>query len=221
MARPHERKRRVRPPRGYASAQAPSRRSAAPLRPGATNIVNRPRDAMMDSIPIVRTSPARYTSKLMGDAFQAERHLRNTPVPAPSTTQVKKLEGELPNCPEALLTIAAAARPGRFSSPSRTSFRPGPRPNTPVNSIHLPGYKVLTERRSHGTDRRAATDDVGAETPQISPAAAGIVLGQRQRRTHGTRRKHRRRAHQSAPHGLGGMASKHISVSRMQGMHGS
>ncbi|MFN9754425.1 MAG: acetolactate synthase large subunit, partial [bacterium] len=114
--------------------------------------------------------------------------------------------------------IAASGRPGPVLVDVTKDVFMGNAYYEPVNSIHLPGYKVYTEGHT-GQIRRAAQMMLDAERPLVY-AGGGIVLGN---------------AHEELRAlvelldlpavctlmGLGGLPSDHPNFISMPGMHGS
>ncbi len=185
--------------------------------PGATNLVTGLVDAMMDSIPIVALT-GQVSTKLIGtDAFQEADTFGITRSATKHNYLVKNIK-DLPSVIHEAFYIAASGRPGPVLIDVTKDVFMGNAQYEPVNSIHLPGYKVYTEGHT-GQIRRAAQMILEAERPMIY-AGGGIVLGN---------------AHEElrelveavdAPTvctlmGLGGLPSEHPNFISMPGMHGS
>ncbi len=159
---------------GYARATGKVGVCCATSGPGATNLVTGLVDAMMDSIPIVAIT-GQVHSKLIGsDAFQEADTFGITRSATKHNFMVKNLQ-ELPQIVHEAFYIAASGRPGPVlvDIPKDVFMARGH--YVPVDSIHLPGYKVFTEGHA-GQIRRAAQLIWEAERPFIY-AGGGTVLG--------------------------------------------
>ena len=138
---------------GYARATGKVGVCCATSGPGATNLVTGLVDSMMDSIPIVALT-GQVHSKLIGsDAFQEADTFGITRSATKHNFMVKNVK-ELPQIVHEAFYIAASGRPARFWSISRRMFSRALGHYVPVESIHLPGYKVFTEGHA-GQIRRA------------------------------------------------------------------
>ena len=202
---------------GYARSTGRVGVCCATSGPGATNLVTGLVDAMMDSIPIVALT-GQVSTKLIGtDAFQEADTFGITRSATKHNYLVKNVK-DLPAVIHEAFYIAASGRPGPVLVDVTKDVFMGNAHYEPVNSIHLPGYKVYTEGHT-GQIRRAAQMMLEAERPMVY-AGGGIVLGN---------------AHEElralvelidAPTvctlmGLGGLPSDHPNFISMPGMHGS
>lgn len=185
--------------------------------PGATNLVTGLVDAMMDSIPIVALT-GQVSTKLIGtDAFQEADTFGITRSATKHNYLVKNIK-DLPSVIHEAFYIAASGRPGPVLVDITKDVFMGNAPYEPVNSIHLPGYKVYTEGHT-GQIRRAAQMILEAERPMIY-AGGGIILGN----AHDELRELVEAV--DAPTvctlmGLGGLPCEHPNFISMPGMHGS
>ena len=202
---------------GYARATGRVGVCCATSGPGATNLVTGLVDAMMDSIPIVAIT-GQVTSKLIGsDAFQ-EADTFGITRPATKHNFMVKSVHELPRIVHEAFYIAKTGRPGPVLVDIPKDVFQARGHYEPVDSIHLPGYKVFTEGHT-GQIRRAAQLIWEAERPFVY-AGGGIV------------------AAGAAPElrelvelvdmpavctlmALGGLSSSHRNFISMPGMHGS
>lgn len=202
---------------GYARSTGRVGVCCATSGPGATNLVTGLVDAMMDSIPIVALT-GQVSTKLIGtDAFQEADTFGITRSATKHNYLVKNIK-DLPAVIHEAFYIAASGRPGPVLIDVTKDVFMGNAHYEPVNSIHLPGYKVYTEGHT-GQIRRAAQMMLEAERPLVY-AGGGIVLGN---------------AHDElkelvelidAPTvctlmGLGGLSCDHPNFISMPGMHGS
>jgi acetolactate synthase-1/2/3 large subunit len=202
---------------GYARSTGKVGVCCATSGPGATNLVTGLVDAMMDSIPIVALT-GQVSTKLIGtDAFQEADTFGITRSATKHNYLVKNIK-DLPAVIHEAFYIAASGRPGPVLVDVTKDVFMGNAYYEPVNSIHLPGYKVYTEGHT-GQIRRAAQMMLEAERPLVY-AGGGIVLGN---------------AHEElraivelldVPSvctlmGLGGLPSDHPNFISMPGMHGS
>jgi len=157
---------------GYARATGKVGVCCATSGPGATNLVTGLVDAMMDSIPIVALT-GQVSSKLIGsDAFQEADTFGITRSATKHNFLVKTL-AELPQAIHEAFHIAASGRPGPVLVDITKDVLTGTAHYTPVNAIHLPGYKVYTEGHA-GQIRRAAQMIWEAKRPFVY-AGGGIV----------------------------------------------
>jgi acetolactate synthase-1/2/3 large subunit len=202
---------------GYARATGKVGVCCATSGPGATNLVTGLVDAMMDSIPIVAIT-GQVHSKLIGsDAFQ-EADTFGITRPATKHNFMVKTLAELPQIVHEAFYIAASGRPGPVLVDIPKDVFQARGHYVPVDTIHLPGYKVFTEGHA-GQIRRAAQLVHEAERPMVY-AGGGII------------------AANAAPElkefveladtpavctlmGLGGLSSSHPNFISMPGMHGS
>ncbi|HKD05410.1 MAG TPA: biosynthetic-type acetolactate synthase large subunit [Bryobacteraceae bacterium] len=202
---------------GYARATGKVGVCCATSGPGATNLVTGLVDAMMDSIPIVAIS-GQVHSKLIGsDAFQEADTFGITRPATKHNFMVKTLQ-ELPQIVHEAFYIAASGRPGPVLVDIPKDVFQARGHYAPVDTIHLPGYKVFTEGHT-GQIRRAAQLIWEAERPFVY-AGGGII------------------AANAAPElkefvelvdapavctlmALGGLPANHPNFVSMPGMHGS
>src|SRR3954453_4838516 len=202
---------------GYARATGKVGVCCATSGPGATNLVTGLVDAMMDSVPIVALTGQVSSSLIGSDAFQEADTFGITRSCTKHNFMVRSL-AELPQIIHEAFYIAASGRPGPVlvDVPKDVFMARGH--YTPVESIHLPGYKGLTEGHS-GQIRRAAQMIFEADRPLVY-AGGGIILGN------------------ASPElqelveladlpavctlmGLGGLPGTHPNFISMPGMHGS
>jgi acetolactate synthase-1/2/3 large subunit len=172
---------------------------------------------MMDSIPIVAIT-GQVTSKLIGsDAFQEADTFGITRSGTKHNFLVKNL-AELPKTIHEAFHIAASGRPGPVLVDITKDCFQAQGHYSPVNSIHLPGYRVYTEGHA-GQVRRAAQAMWEAKRPFVY-AGGGIIAA-------GAREELRSLVEMiDAPAvctlmGLGGLPSTHPNFVSMPGMHGS
>src|SRR5450631_3662777 len=159
---------------GYARSTGKVGVCCATSGPGATNLVTGLVDAMMDSIPIVAIT-GQVHSKLIGsDAFQEADTFGITRPATKHNFMVKNIQ-ELPQIVHEAFYIAASGRPGPVLVDIPKDVFQARGHYMPVDTIHLPGYKVLTEGHT-GQIRRAAQLMWEADRPFIY-AGGGIVLG--------------------------------------------
>lgn len=202
---------------GYARATGKVGVCCATSGPGATNLVTGLVDAMMDSIPIVAIT-GQVHSKLIGsDAFQEADTFGITRSATKHNFMVKNVK-ELPQIVHEAFYIAASGRPGPVLVDIPKDVFQALGHYVPVESIHLPGYKVFTEGHA-GQIRRAAQMIWEAERPLVY-AGGGVVA-----------------ANASAEltelvdfanfptvctlMGLGALSASHPAYISMPGMHGS
>ena len=202
---------------GFARATGKVGVCCATSGPGATNLVTGLVDAMMDSIPIVAIT-GQVTSKLIGsDAFQEADTFGITRSGTKHNFLVKNL-AELPKTIHEAFHIAASGRPGPVLVDITKDCFQAQGHYAPVNSIHLPGYRVYTEGHA-GQVRRAAQAMWEAKRPFVY-AGGGIIAA-------GAREELRSLVEMiDAPAvctlmGLGGLPSAHPNFVSMPGMHGS
>ncbi|MBI3210495.1 MAG: biosynthetic-type acetolactate synthase large subunit [Candidatus Solibacter usitatus] len=202
---------------GYARSTGRVGVCCATSGPGATNLVTGLVDAMMDSIPIVAIT-GQVTSKLIGsDAFQEADTFGITRSCTKHNFLVKSV-AELPQIVHEAFYIAATGRPGPVLVDIPKDVFQGQGHYTPVTSIHLPGYKLITEGHS-GQIRRAAQMMWEAERPFIY-SGGGIIAA--------NANEELRELVEllDAPTvctlmGLGSLSSSHPNFLSMPGMHGS
>ncbi len=202
---------------GYARSTGRVGVCCATSGPGATNLVTGLVDAMMDSIPIVALT-GQVSTKLIGtDAFQEADTFGITRSATKHNYLVKNIK-DLPAVIHEAFYIAASGRPGPVLIDVTKDVFMANAHYEPVNSIHLPGYKVYTEGHT-GQIRRAAQMILEAERPMVY-AGGGIVLGN----AHDELRELVELI--DAPTvctlmGLGGLPCDHPNFISMPGMHGS
>ncbi len=202
---------------GYSKATGKVGVCCATSGPGATNLVTGLVDAMMDSIPIVAIT-GQVHSKLIGsDAFQ-EADTFGITRPATKHNFMVKTVAELPQIIHEAFYIAASGRPGPVLVDIPKDVFQAKGHYTPVDTIHLPGYKVFTEGHT-GQIRRAAQLVLEAERPLVY-AGGGIVLG------NASAELTEFVDAAEAPTvctlmGLGGLSADHPNYISMPGMHGS
>ena len=202
---------------GYARATGKVGVCCATSGPGATNLVTGLVDAMMDSIPIVAIT-GQVTSKLIGsDAFQEADTFGITRSCTKHNYLVKNI-GELPAILHEAFYIAGSGRPGPVLVDIPKDVFQAQGHYTPVDSIHLPGYKVPVDGHA-GQIRRAAQMMWEAERPYIY-AGGGVVAA------NASQELRELVEMLDAPAvctlmGLGAMPSGHPNFVSMPGMHGS
>ncbi|MDX1979980.1 MAG: biosynthetic-type acetolactate synthase large subunit [Bryobacteraceae bacterium] len=202
---------------GYARTTGKVGVCCATSGPGATNLVTGLVNAMMDSIPIVAIT-GQVTSKLIGsDAFQEADTFGITRSCTKHNYLVKNI-AELPQIIHEAFHIASTGRPGPVLVDVPKDVFQAQGHYAPVHSIHLPGYKLVTEGHS-GQIRRAAQMIWEARRPYIYAGGGVVAAG----------------AHEElkelvemvdAPTvctlmGLGALSSSHPNFVSMPGMHGS
>jgi acetolactate synthase-1/2/3 large subunit len=157
---------------GYARSTGRVGVCCATSGPGATNLVTGLVDAMMDSIPVVAIT-GQVTSKLIGsDAFQEADTFGITRSCTKHNFLVKSVN-ELPQIIHEAFYIASTGRPGPVLVDIPKDVFQAQGHYTPVTSIHLPGYKLVTEGHS-GQIRRAAQMIWEAKRPFVY-AGGGII----------------------------------------------
>src|SRR3954453_142018 len=202
---------------GYARATGKVGVCCATSGPGATNLITGLVDAMMDSIPIVAIT-GQVHSKLIGsDAFQEADTFGITRPATKHNFMVKNLQ-ELPQIVHEAFYLAASGRPGPVLVDIPKDVFQARGHYQPVDTIHLPGYKVFTEGHA-GQIRRAAQLIWEAERPFIY-AGGGTVLG------NATAELTELIELVDLPAvctlmALGGLSSSHPNFISMPGMHGS
>ncbi len=202
---------------GYARATGKVGVCCATSGPGATNLVTGLVDAMMDSIPIVALT-GQVTSKLIGsDAFQEADTFGITRSATKHNFLVKTM-AELPQAIHEAFHIAASGRPGPVLVDITKDVFQGTAHYSPVNAIHLPGYKVYTEGHA-GQIRRAAQMIWEAKRPYVY-AGGGIIAAD------ASEELRQLVELVDAPAvctlmGLGALPGSHPNFVSMPGMHGS
>jgi acetolactate synthase-1/2/3 large subunit len=202
---------------GYARSTGRVGVCCATSGPGATNLVTGLVDAMMDSVPMVAIT-GQVTSKLIGtDAFQEADTFGITRSCTKHNFFVKTL-ADLPQIVHEAFYIAGTGRPGPVLVDIPKDVFQAQGHYSPVHSIHLPGYKLVTEGHS-GQIRRAAQMMWEAQRPFIY-AGGGIIAA-------GAEDELRQLVETlDAPAvctlmGLGALSSSHPNFISMPGMHGS
>ncbi|MDZ4796527.1 MAG: biosynthetic-type acetolactate synthase large subunit [Bryobacteraceae bacterium] len=202
---------------GYAKATGRIGVCCATSGPGATNLVTGLVDALMDSVPIVALT-GQVTSSLIGtDAFQEADTFGLTRSATKHNFMVKTL-AELPQIIHEAFYLAASGRPGPVLVDIPKDIFMGRGHYEPVEAIHLPGYKILTEGHS-GQIRRAAQMIFESERP-IVYAGGGIILGNASNELKEVVELGDLPAVCTLM-GLGGLPSSHPNFISMPGMHGS
>ena len=159
---------------GYARATGKVGVCCATSGPGATNLVTRLVDAMMDSIPIVAIT-GQVSTKLIGsDAFQEADTFGITRSCTKHNFLVKKL-ADLPQIIHEAFHIAATGRPGPVLVDIPKDVFQAQGHYTPVSSIHLAGLPGL-HRRPRRPDPARGADDLGSQ-------ASDRLRGRRHRRS--------------------------------------
>ncbi len=202
---------------GYARATGKVGVCCATSGPGATNLTTGLVDAMMDSIPMVALT-GQVTSKLIGsDAFQEADTFGITRPCTKHNFLVKDIK-ELAQIVHEAFHIASTGRPGPVLVDITKDVLQGQAHYTPVNEIHLPGYKVVTDGHA-GQIRRAAQMMWEAQRPYVY-AGGGILAA-------GASPELKELVETlDAPAvctlmGLGGLPGSHPNFISMPGMHGS
>ncbi|QOY89641.1 biosynthetic-type acetolactate synthase large subunit [Paludibaculum fermentans] len=202
---------------GYARATGKVGVCCATSGPGATNLTTGLVDAMMDSIPVVALT-GQVTSKLIGsDAFQEADTFGITRPCTKHNFLVKDIK-ELAQIVHEAFHIASTGRPGPVLVDITKDVLQGQAHYTPINEIHLPGYKVVTDGHA-GQIRRAAQMMWEAQRPYVY-AGGGILAA-------GASPELKELVETlDAPAvctlmGLGGLPGSHPNFISMPGMHGS
>ncbi len=202
---------------GYARATGRTGVCCATSGPGATNLVTGLVDAMMDSIPIVALT-GQVSTKLIGtDAFQEADTFGITRSCTKHNFLVKHI-ADLPQVIHEAFYIASSGRPGPVLVDVPKDVFQAQAHYTPVSSIHLPGYKVITDGHA-GQIRRAAQMMWEAERPFVY-AGGGIIAA-------GASEELRELVESlDAPAvttlmALGALPAAHPNYISMPGMHGS
>ncbi len=157
---------------GYARATGKVGVCCATSGPGATNLITGLVDSMMDSIPIVAIT-GQVSSHLIGsDAFQEADTFGITRPCTKHNYMVQNL-ADLPRIIHEAFYIASSGRPGPVLVDIPKDIFQAKGEYTPVDTIHLPGYKVYTEGHT-GQIRRAAQMVWESERPVVY-AGGGVV----------------------------------------------
>ena len=202
---------------GYARATGRVGVCCATSGPGATNLVTGLVDSMMDSIPIVAIT-GQVSSKLIGsDAFQEADTFGITRSCTKHNYLVKNI-AELPQIIHEAFYLASSGRPGPVLVDIPKDVFQAQGHYTPVEEIHLRGYRVTTEGHT-GQIRRAAQMIWESERPMVYAGGGIIAAG-----AEGELRELVERVDTPAVctlMGLGALASEHPNFISMPGMHGS
>jgi acetolactate synthase-1/2/3 large subunit len=185
--------------------------------PGATNLTTGLVNALMDSIPIVALT-GQVTSKLIGsDAFQEADTFGITRPCTKHNYLVKNLD-DLARVIHEAFYVASSGRPGPVAVDITKDVFQGQGHYQPVASVHLPGYRVITDGHT-GQIRRAAQLIAESGRPLVY-TGGGIVAS--------AATPELRELVESADlpvvstlMGLGSMPSDHPNFISMPGMHGS
>ena len=157
---------------GYARATGKVGVCCATSGPGATNLITGLVDSMMDSIPIVALT-GQVSSHLIGsDAFQEADTFGITRPCTKHNYMVQRLE-DLPRIIHEAFYLASTGRPGPVLVDIPKDIFQAKGEYTPVDTIHLPGYKIPTEGHA-GQIRRAAQLISESERPLVY-AGGGII----------------------------------------------
>src|SRR5450432_541431 len=128
---------------GYARATGKVGVCCATSGPGATNLITGLVDSMMDSIPIVAIT-GQVSSHLIGsDAFQEADTFGITRPCTKHNYMVQNLE-DLPRIIHEAFYLASSGRPGPVLVDIPKDIFQAKGEYIPVDTIHLPGYKVYT-----------------------------------------------------------------------------
>jgi acetolactate synthase-1/2/3 large subunit len=202
---------------GYARATGKVGVCCATSGPGATNLITGLVDSMMDSIPIVAIT-GQVHSKLIGsDAFQEADTFGITRPATKHNFMVKTLQ-ELPKIVHEAFYIAASGRPGPVLVDIPKDVFQARGHYVPVDTIHLPGYKVFTEGHT-GQIRRAAQLIWEAEKPFVYAGGGIIAAGASPELTELVEMADLPAV--CTLMALGGLSSSHPNFISMPGMHGS
>ncbi|MBN8732049.1 MAG: biosynthetic-type acetolactate synthase large subunit [Acidobacteria bacterium] len=202
---------------GYSRATGKVGVCCATSGPGATNLTTGLVDAMMDSIPIVALT-GQVTSKLIGsDAFQ-EADTFGITRPCTKHNYLVKNLADLPQVIHEAFYLANSGRPGPVLVDIPKDVFQGHYQYTPVNSIHLPGYKIHLDGHA-GQIRRAAQMMWEAKRPYVYGGGGILASG-------ATKELQELVETLDAPcvltlMGLGSLPSSHPNFISMPGMHGS
>jgi acetolactate synthase-1/2/3 large subunit len=202
---------------GYARATGRVGVCCATSGPGATNLITGLVDSMMDSIPIVAIT-GQVHSKLIGsDAFQEADTFGITRPATKHNFMVKTLQ-ELPKIVHEAFYIAASGRPGPVLVDIPKDIFQARGHYVPVDTIHLPGYKVFTEGHT-GQIRRAAQLIWEAEKPFVYAGGGIVAAGASPELTELVEMADLPAV--CTLMALGGLSSSHPNFISMPGMHGS
>lgn len=202
---------------GYARATGKTGVCCATSGPGATNLITGLVDAMMDSIPLVAIT-GQVHSKLIGsDAFQEADTFGITRPATKHNFMVRNIH-ELPQILHEAFYIASTGRPGPVLVDIPKDVFQDRAHYVPVESIHLPGYKVFMDGHT-GQIRRAAQLMLEAERPMIYAGGGVIASNASAELTELVELL-------DVPTvctlmGLGALSSSHKNFISMPGMHGS
>ncbi|MEP7365511.1 MAG: biosynthetic-type acetolactate synthase large subunit [Acidobacteriota bacterium] len=202
---------------GYARATGKVGVCCATSGPGATNLTTGLVDAMMDSIPIVALT-GQVTSKLIGsDAFQ-EADTFGITRPCTKHNYLVKNLAELPQIIHEAFYLAGSGRPGPVLVDIPKDVFQAHHQYQPVNSIHLPGYKIHMDGHA-GQIRRAAQMMWEAKRPYVYGGGGILASG-------ASKEVQELVETLDAPcvltlMGLGSLSSSHPNFISMPGMHGS
>lgn len=202
---------------GYAWATGRVGVCCATSGPGATNLTTGLVNALMDSVPIVALTGQVATKLIGSDAFQ-EADTFGITRPATKHNYLVKSIADLPRIVHEAFYIASTGRPGPVVIDLPKDVLQDRSYYTPVNEIHLPGYKVHLEGHM-GQIRRAAQMIWEAQRPLVY-AGGGIIAS-------GASEELRQLVELiDAPAvltlmGLGGLPGSHPNFISMPGMHGS
>ena len=202
---------------GYARATGRVGVCCATSGPGSTNLVTGLVDSLMDSIPIVAIT-GQVASKLIGsDAFQEADTFGITRSCTKHNYLVKNLQ-DLPTVIHEAFYIASTGRPGPVLVDIPKDVFQGQAHYAPVSSIHLPGYKVVTEGHT-GQIRRAAQMMWEAQRPMVY-AGGGIISSEASAELRELVELLEAPAVLTLM-GLGALPADHPNFISMPGMHGS
>jgi acetolactate synthase-1/2/3 large subunit len=202
---------------GYARATGKVGVCCATSGPGATNLITGLVDSMMDSIPIVAIT-GQVHSKLIGsDAFQEADTFGITRPATKHNFMVKTLQ-ELPKIVHEAFYIAASGRPGPVLVDIPKDVFQARGHYVPVDTIHLPGYKVFTEGHT-GQIRRAAQLIWDAEKPFVYAGGGIVAAGASPELTELVEMADLPAV--CTLMALGALSSSHPNFISMPGMHGS
>ncbi len=202
---------------GYARASGRVGVCLATSGPGATNLTTGLVDSMMDSIPVVAIT-GQVTSKMIGsDAFQ-EADTFGIMRPATKHNYLVRDVNDVARVVHEAFYIASTGRPGPVLVDITKDALQGQAHYAPVNEIHLPGYKVVTDGHG-GQIRRAAQMMWDAQRPFVYAGGGVIHSG-----AHDELRELVETIDCPAVctlMGLGGLPGSHPNFISMPGMHGS
>lgn len=202
---------------GYARSTGRVGVCCATSGPGATNLVTGLVDAMMDSIPIVALT-GQVSTKLIGsDAFQEADTFGITRSCTKHNFLVKTI-ADLPQAIHEAFYIASSGRPGPVLVDIPKDVFQGQAHYSPVASVHLPGYKIISEGHA-GQIRRAAQMMWDAERPMIY-AGGGILAAEAAQELQELAETLNAPAVTTLM-GLGALPANHPNFISMPGMHGS